>query len=610
MKRFIGVLACAVAAAAGVLVWQTAFRPEAPKPRPKPAPVVAPDVAPRVIPQPKDRDVAGSRAADCPIRLREVTEECGVAFQHVDGGGGHEGRHYILEAMSTGLAALDYDRDGLVDVYFPNGAPLPGSTFDRPPRHALYKNLGGWKFREVAEPAGVACTVYGMGITVGDYDNDGWPDVYLDNFGPNILLRNNGNGTFSDVTQRAGVPATTPSGLLARKVGAGACFLDADGDGELDLYAGSYIELDLKAHVTRMKQGFPFYPSPQDYVAIPDTLYHNNGDGTFANVSQESGIAAHAGRSMGMTAADYDNDGRTDVFVCNDVQENYLFHNVGQGKFEQVGLLAGVALTPNAEMVANMAVDSGDYSNEGWLSFFTTNYQNQHKMLLHNMRDGMFEDVTLATGADAGCYAYVNWGCGMVDFDNDGHKDIFIGNGHTEDNIERIDRTTAYRCHNALLWNTGKGRFINVSEECGLNALPRHAARGVAFEDLDNDGDLDAVIVNSRERATVLRNMLRENGSKNHWLQVRLEGVKTNRDGVGAHVKVLTGAMVQLDEVHSGRGYQSHWGSRLHFGLGPHDRADRIEIHWIGGGTDLLENVAADQQITVTEGTTGSRATE
>jgi hypothetical protein len=275
-----------------------------------------------------------------------------------------------------------------------------------------------------------------------------------------------------------------------------------------------------------------------------------------------------------------------------------------------VGLLAGVAMSPNAEMVANMGVDCADYDHDGWLDFYTTNYQNQFKMLFRNLGNGMFEDVTLVTGASTGCYPYVNWGSGLVDFDNDGHKDIFVGNGHTEDNIEQIDRTTAYRCHNVLLWNSGKGKFVDVSEKCGLNAVPVHAARGVAFDDLDNDGAVDVVILNSRERPMVLRNMLNAEGSKNHWLQIQLRGVKTNRDGVGAHVKVAAGDLVQLDEVHSGRGYQSHWGSRLHFGLGKHDRVDRIEIHWIGGGVDLLQNVAVDRLTTITEGTSSTRPSD
>jgi len=546
------------------------------------------------------REPEGHPADPYPVKLRELGTETGITFQHTDGS---SGRRYVVETMSAGLATFDYDCDGLIDIYFPSGAWLPGAEFDKPPRHALYKNLGDWRFEDVAEQAGVASTAYGMGATVGDYDNDGWPDLYVLGFGPNILYHNNGDGTFTDVTEQAGVVGTTVGGVLAKKVGAGACFLDIEGDGLLDLYVGNYIELDLSTHQPRINYGIPSYPGPLDFPPVPDTLYRNNGDGTFRDVSKESGVGAHAGRSMGMTTADCDNDGDTDIFICNDVQENFLFRNDGRGHFEQVGLYAGVAMNFNAEMVANMGVDAGDYDNDGWLDFYTTNYQDTHPMLLRNLRDGMFEYVTWATNAGAGCYPYVNWGLGLVDFDNDGYKDVFVAQGHTEDNIELRDRTTAYRAPNVLLRNTGKGKFVDVSEECGLTAMTVHASRGAAFEDLDNDGDIDVAILNSRERPSILRNMLNEQGCKNHWLQIRLKGVKTNRGGVGAHVYVTAGDLSQLDEVHSGRAYQSHWGSRLHFGLGKHDRVDRIEVRWIGGGVDVLEDVAVDRLITITEGT-------
>ena len=535
-----------------------------------------------------------SPPAECPIQLVQLGAETGISFRHTDGS---SGRRYIVEPMSAGLALFDYDGDGLIDVYFCNGAPLPGTKVDKPPRHALYKNLGGWRFEDVTEEAGIACTRYGLGVAVGDYDNDGHADVYLDNFGPNVLYRNLGNGAFAEVTREAGL--VKPDEKI---VGAGACFLDVDGDGELDLYVGNYMELDCDRHRPRVVAGFPSYPQPREYDPVPDILYRNTGRGTFTDASRESGIAAHAGRSMGMTCADYDNDGDTDVFVCNDVQENFLFRNDGCGNFEQVGVLVGVALNANGETLANMGVDSGDYDNDGWLDFFTTNYQSSLPILFHNVGKGMFDDVTTAANAGAGCLPYVNWGSGLVDFDNDGYRDLFIANGHTEDNVELRDRSTTYREPNVLLRNTGRGRFVNVSDQCGDGLRPVLASRGAAFGDLDNDGDVDAVILNSREKPTILRNMLNELGSANHWLQVRLRGVKTNRDGVGARVKVVTKSWTQIDEVHSGRGYQSHWGSRLCFGLGGQDRVERIEVRWIGGGTDVLVNVPVDRLLTVTEG--------
>ena len=532
-----------------------------------------------------------------PIQFRDVTAETGIDFVHTDGS---SGRRYIVESMSAGIATFDYDGDGLIDIYFPNGAPLPGARYDKPPRHALYKNLGNCRFREVTDEAGLGSTAYGLGITIGDYNNDGWPDIYLNNFGPNVLYRNNGDGTFTDVTAKAGV-------ARGDKVGAGACFLDIDGDGLLDLYVGNYIDLDLSKHVPHVERGFPSYPSPKEYAPTPDTLYRNNGDGTFTDVSWESGIGRHAGRSMGMICADPAGDGATDIFVLNDVQENFYFHNDGHGKFREMGLQMGVAVNGSGETLANMGADCADYDNDGRLDFFTTNYQGEWPMLLRNLGGLTFEDVSRTAGAGTGCYPYVKWGCGLVDFDNDGHKDIFVANGHTEDNIEERDPTTSYRCRNTVFQNTATGKFVNASDLCGVASLPPHAARGVAFDDLDNDGAVDVVILNSRERPTILRNLYYVLGGKNHWLQLRLEGVKTNRDGVGARVRVVAGDLSQIDEVHSGRGYQSHWGSRLYFGLGTHERVERIEVHWIGGGADVFEDLAVDRLMTLREGTSPAR---
>ena len=544
--------------------------------------------------RPHDQDPKTTKSVNMgfPTQFRELTDEAGITFVHTDGS---SGRRFIVEQMSAGVATFDYDGDGLIDIYFPNGAALPGAEFKQPPRHALYRNLGGGRFQDVTEAVRVACHSYGLGIAAGDYNQDGFPDVYLSNFGPNVLYRNNGDGTFTDVTAQAGV-------ARGDLMGAGACFLDIEGDGWLDLYAGNYTALDCSQHVPHTLHGFPTYPSPLEYTPVPDTLYHNCGDGTFTDISQESGIAAHAGRSMGVISADYDNDGAVDVFVCNDVQENFLFRNDGRGHFQEVGSQVGAALNSNGETLANMGVDAGDFNHDGLLDFYTTNYQHQLPMLLKNLGRGLLEDVASSTGAGRGCFADVNWGCGFADFDNDGHRDLFIGNGHTEDNIEQRDPHAAYRTWNVVLRNTGVGKFLDVSAACGVRQTAVHAARGVALDDLDNDGDIDVVILNSRERPTVLQNLLQESGAKNHWLQLRLVGVRTNRDGVGARVEVLAGNLRQVDEVHSGRGYQSHWGTRLHFGLGPQGGSARIEVRWLGGGTDVWEQVAVDRLVTVIEG--------
>lgn len=592
----------AIALVGGTLVW-LGWRALRTRPEPDHVPrgAAAPEAAgaregPMGRMGPVGREPGGRSApgtsAEGPIRFHDVTDASGIAFHHTDGS---SGKHYIVETITSGLATLDYDGDGLIDVYFPNGAPLLGTNADKPPRHALYKNLGGWRFKDVTEEAAVVCTGYGLAAAAADYDNDGWPDLYVSNYGPKVLYRNNGNGTFTNVTQWAGVAD-------GNKVGAGAGFLDIDGDGNLDLYVANYVKFTYQNHVFFLRQGFPEYAGPRSYQPQPHTLFRNNGDGTFADVSVESGIAAHPGPGMGMVCADYDNDGRTDVFVLNDVEANFFWKNLGNGKFEESALTVGAAYNGQGDTLGNMGVDCGDYNNDGLLDFFSTCYQRQSAVLWKNLGNGSLEDVSAVTGAAAGTYDCVKWGCGMVDFDNDGHRDLFVAMGHTQDLIDNYDHSTSRDATNVVLRNLGNGMFADVSDRCGDGLAVRKCSRGVAFDDLDNDGDVDAVVMNMRDRPTILRNMLHESGSRNHWLQIRLQGVKTNRDGVGAHVRVVAGNLVQLDEVHSGRGYQSHFGSRLHFGLGEHDRIDRIEVHWLGGGVDVIGNVAADRLLTIREG--------
>ncbi len=547
-------------------------------------PAPGPSTCDRVVPTRPD--------SDCPIQFREVTPEAGITFRHTDGS---SGRHYIVETVTSGLALFDYDGDGRTDIYFPNGAPLAGTHVDKPPRHALYRNLGGWKFQDVTEQAGVACTAYGMGAAAADYDNDGYTDLYVSNFGPKVLYHNNGDGTFTDVTRRAGVAD-------GDKVGAGVCFLDIDGDGNLDLYAANYVKFTFSTHVPWSHGNYPEYAGPKVYPPDKQTLFRNNGDGTFSDVSEESGIARHLGKGMGVVCADYDNDGHTDIFSLNDVFENFCFHNDGSGKFEEVSLFNGFKYNGEGMALGSMGIDCADYDNDGWLDLFQTSYQREPPVLYRSLGNGTFEDATRRTGAGQGTFNNVKWGCGFVDFDNDGRRDLFIAKGHLQDLIDQYDPTTSYRAKNVVLRNLGDGGFVDVSDRCGVARLPDHSARGAAFDDLDNDGDIDVVILNAREPPTILRNMLYESGSKNHWLQIRLQGVKTNRDGVGARVRVVAGDLTQIDEVHSGRGYQSHWGLRLHFGLGPRDRIDRIEVRWIGGGVDVLEDLPPDRLLTVVEG--------
>jgi len=533
--------------------------------------------------------------AGCPIQLKDVTGQTGISFRHTDGS---SGARYIMETVSAGVAVFDYDGDGDMDIYFLNGAPLKGAKAPKPPINALWRNEGNLKFTDVTRQAGVGDRGYGLGVCAADYDNDGDQDLYLNNYGPNVLYRNNGDGTFTDVTKAAGVGN-------GNKVGAGACFLDIEGDGDLDLYVANYLRFDYKTHTVNRIRNATVYMGPKHFPPEPDTLYRNNGDGTFTDVSAASGVGKEASWGMGMVCADFDGDGDTDVFVANDVSFNFLFRNDGKGRFEDVGLASGVAVDVAGYEHGSMGSDCGDYDNDGRLDLYQTSYETQLALLFKNMGGGVFEDVTLPTKAGAGTTIHVTWGNGLVDFDNDGDRDLFIACGHLQDNVEEYDDTLDYHARNILLMNTGDGKFADVSDQCGDGLAVKLSSRGAAFCDLDNDGDVDAVILNSRREPTILRN---DSKTGNHWLQVRLRGRKTNRDGVGAHVKVTAGKLTQLAEVHSGRGYQSHYGMRLHFGLGKRERIDRVEVRWIGGGTDVLKDVPTDRLVTITEGAAAAKA--
>ncbi|MCL4191395.1 MAG: VCBS repeat-containing protein [Thermoguttaceae bacterium] len=526
--------------------------------------------------------------APCPIQLRDVTPQTRITFRHTDGS---SGRRYIVETVTAGLATFDYDGDGLIDIYFVNGAPLPGTKTDVPPKDALYRNNGDWTFSDVTEQAGVGEMGFGLGVAAADYDEDGDQDLYVSNFGPKVLYRNNGDGTFTDVTRQAGVAD-------GEKVGAGACFLDGDADGDLDLFVANYVQFTFANHVEVVVDGHPQYAGPKEYEPEQSTYFRNNGDGTFTDASRASGIADHPGTGMGIVALDYDNDADTDIAVLNDVAGNYLFANDGRGRFEEVGLLTGFAYNLDGNEMGSMGVDCGDYDNDGWLDLFQTAYSGELPALFRNTGDGAFDDVTRSTGAGVGAFPYVNWGTGFADFDSDGYRDLFIANGHLQDNVHLYDGTTAYEVCNQVLRNTGRGKFVDISGQCGDGLLPKLSSRGAAIDDLDNDGDLDIVVLNSRRESTVIRN---ESPRAGHWLAVLLRGTRTNRDGVGARVTVVAGDLTLADEVHSGRGYQGHFGTRLHFGLGPHTRIDRIEVRWIGGQTDVWKDIAVDRLITLTE---------
>jgi len=538
--------------------------------------------------------VAAARGEEAPIRFEEVAGAAGIGFVHDDGS---SGRRYMPEIVTAGLATFDYDLDGRVDVWFPNGTDLPGTEPRRHPRRMLSRNRGGWRFDDVTEAAGLAHDAYGVGVTAGDCDGDGFPDVYESTFGAKRLWRNMGDGTFVDVTDGAGVGD-------GDKLGAGVAMLDADADGDLDLYAANYVRFAFEGHVSPRIRGVPIYNGPRAYEAWPDTLFRNDGDGTFTDVGLASGISSVAAPGMGVVCLDADDDGDTDIFVLDDVAANLLFRNDGSGRFEEAALEAGVAYDAFGQANGGMGVDCGDIDNDGWLDLWTTTSQGQRPILFRNLDGGGFEDATAAFGAAAGSIPWVKWGAGVVDFDSDGRRDLFIACGHFNDLVDQQGDSSAYRNHNVVLHNVG-GRFENVSTASGVEAGAKHSARGAAFDDLDGDGDVDAVILNAREAPTVLRNLDRERGGRNHWLGVRLVGREGNRDGVGARVRVIAGDAILVDEVHSGRGYQGHYGSRLHFGLGDRDAVAGVEVRWIGGTTERFEVGGVDRDVILRQGEGG-----
>ncbi len=522
------------------------------------------------------------------FRLSDVTAAAGIQFRHNHGG---SGQGYIVEGMVAGLALFDYDLDGYIDIYFLNGAALKGTVLEAAPTNALYRNNADGSFTDVTQQAGVGDQGFGLGVSAADYDNDGLTDLYVNNFGPNVLYLNNGDGTFSDVTAEAGVG----NGNI---VGAGVVFLDIERDGDLDLYVSNYVDFNYENHVPIMVEGKVFQAGPKYYHPVPDTLYRNNGDGSFTDISASSGIGQHAGPGMGTVGADFDDDGDTDVFVCHDGYANFLFQNDGQGHFEEVGLIAGVAYDFEGKENSSMGVDCGDYDNDGKLDLFMTDYQVEMPVLYHNLGQGMFEDATSAAGITNDLFPHVNWGTAFADLDNDADRDIFIACGHF-DRIETIDDRTALKIPNFVLQNDGKGKFTDVSRRSGNGLEIVESSRGIGVDDLDNDGDLDIVVLNSHAPPNLLRNELPQS---NHWLQVRLIGTEGNRPGVGARVRVVTGQLSQVAEVHSGRGYQSHFGSWLHFGLGAAPRVDRLEVRWSSGKTEVFASPSLGQVVTLVEG--------
>ena len=530
-------------------------------------------------------------------QFEDVTQKAGIDFQ---GSFGEKDLSSIQEGAGSGCAWIDYNNDGLLDLYVVNGRHIAGLTDHSAPdgmnaTNHLYRNNGDGTFTDVTAQAGVAGKGFGVGVTAGDFDNDGNEDLYVTNYNSAILYRNNGNGTFTDVTEKAGVQNP--------HFGTGAAFVDYDRDGRLDLFVGNYLKFDPNYRQYYTAQ---HYPGPLGYAPETNRLFHNNGDGTFTDVSQASGIASQPGRAMGMTVGDYDNDGWPDIYVANDTMPSFLYHNNHNGTFTDVASDLYVAYGQNGEASTAMGPIFGDYNNDGWQDLFVSDahfhrfYQNPGKA------GGAFLDVTNASDVGAVSGQFAGWGDGFFDFDNDGWKDLFIVNG---------GMVWLVPMPSSLLRNNGDGTFTDVSLHAGDFFREQIVGRGACFADYDNDGYIDAFVTTLGGKGILLHNTPPP-GKRNHWLTIKLVGTRSNRDGYGASLEAVAGSLRQFVQSTSESGYLSQSDPRPHFGLGPHTEVDTLTIRWPSGTVQTLKNIRADQILTVTEpesassaGTTGGRKT-
>ncbi len=522
------------------------------------------------------RDQAGTQ--DLP-RLVDVTRRAGITFVH---NVGDDDMDNIIESNAAGCAFFDYDGDGDLDAYLVNGAYVEGFSGVRGRRNkdkltnALYRNNGDGAFTDVTQQAGVGDKGMGMGVGVADYDNDGDQDLFVTNYGPNVFYRNNGDGTFTDITREAGLENDLS--------GIGSTFLDYDQDGHLDLYVGNYLEYDPDYQYYYAAQRFP---GPLAYHGQPDVLYHNNGDGTFTDVTREAGVYNPEGRAMGVASGDIDDDGDWDIFVPNDGMENYLYRNNGDGTFTDVALPTGTGFSQRGEATSAMSAEFADIDLDGLIDIIVPDMA--YSCVYRNMGGGLFEEMSARLGVAAACGQYTSWSANYFDFDHDGYGDLFITNGHPHRLIGQED---------LLLLNDNGRRFLNVSHLLGPDFQEKFVGRGSAAGDYDNDGDMDLLVLNLSERARLLRN---DGGNRRNWVMIHLIGTTSNRDGIGARVRLTTGGKTQTRLRVSSSGYLSQGDHRLHFGLGDVARIDRIEIRWPSGKVQTLEGVTANRLITVTE---------
>lgn len=524
------------------------------------------------------------------FRFIPVTEKAGIDVRHRDG---RTGQRYFIETIGSGAAWLDYDNDGDLDLYLVNAGDAPFAE-NRVPEHGknrLYRNRGDGTFEDVTDKGGVGDTGYGVSATAADYDNDGWIDLFVTNYGKTLLYRNRGDGTFEDVTEKAGVADSRWS--------TAAAFGDVDNDGDLDLYVVFYCVWDLSRHKICHEQEVPIYCGPEYFEGDSDRLFRNNGDGTFSDMTREAGIHDVNGKGLGVLLADLDDDGDLDIYVANDGTPNFLFRNDGSGKFEEIGWMAGVDTDENGNPQGSMGIALGDINRDGRGDLVVTNFQRQYNTVYRNDGEGFFSDISFVAGMGSSL-PNVSWGTHLGDFDSDGFLDLFIANGHIQDNVEQYDKTTSSAQRNRLLRNTGDGRFVDVTDSSGEGLQIVKMSRGAAFADYDNDGDLDVLVQNANDFPDLLRN----DTPQGHFVRVLLEGRQSNRNGIGARVTLFTpDGKKQVAQVSSGNSYASQNEYTLHFGLGDLPAAERLEVRWPSGIVDVVENPPVDRPFRVVEGT-------
>jgi enediyne biosynthesis protein E4 len=527
-----------------------------------------------------------------PVRFTDVRESAKIAFRQ-DATQTEE--KYYLETVGTGVAWIDYDQDGLMDLYFVQSA---ATEFYKPPhpiRSSLYHNNGDGTFTDVTEKAGVGGEGhYGQGVAVGDFDNDGYPDLYVTGYGRAVLYHNNGNGTFTDVTAKAGV---ADEGGWSTSAG----WFDYDKDGWLDLVVTNYVHWSTKDNTWcgTQRPGYRSYCSPRNYKGQHIKLYHNNHDGTFTDVSESSGVGKAEAKGMGVVLADFNNDGWTDIAVSNDSLPNFLFINKHNGTFEDVSQTSGLAAGDDGRYEAGMGIDAADVDGDGWMDVYITHLDYELNRLYHNSQNGTFADETFRSRIGNSAILLSGVACKFLDYDNDGWNDILQVNGSMLDNISLYHGEVTYEEPMLMYRNLGRGKFEKASEELGADFLHPIAGRGLATADFDNDGDIDIVTNNRGGLPSLLRN---DGGNANNWLTVQLVGTKSNRDGVGASLKLTSGNVVQIEQAKGGMSYMSASDPRIHFGLGKGTKIVALEITWPSGQFDRLTNVPIDQIITVREG--------